>query len=97
MKYELTNAFFGQHIRGGSTLEVCRFFLDTALSLPILLEDDIKFHQRAMILADRFGLTATYDAHYLAAAEKHSAILWTSDGKLFNRVDGRLTWVRFVQ
>ncbi len=97
MRYELTNAFFGHYVRDGNTLEECRFFLDTALSLPITIDDDIQFHQRAMTLADRFGLRATYDAHYLAAAEKHSATLWTCDAKMFEHVEGKLAWVRLIR
>ena len=49
--------------------------------------------QRALELAYRFGLPATYDANFLALAEREECELWTADMRLWNSVKGKLLWV----
>ena len=55
--------------------------------LPIKLFGDADLHIQAVQLASRYGLLATYDAHYLALADHLEAELWTA-------VESELLWVR---
>jgi predicted nucleic acid-binding protein len=57
---------------------------------------DADFSIRAMELAKYFGLPATYDAHYLALAESKDCELWTADERMWNSINGKLPWVRWI-
>ena len=70
--------------------------LTRALLLPIRFHRDDALHMRAFQLAAEHGLGATYDAHYLALAERLGIELYTTDQKLFKAVNGKLPWVRLV-
>ncbi len=68
-----------------------------AFRLPITFHSDDGLHLRAFQLAVDHGLPATYDAHYLALAERLGVELWTMDKKLHAAVGERLPWVRLVE
>jgi predicted nucleic acid-binding protein len=55
---------------------------------------DASFSLRTIELASQFNLAATYDAHYLALAEKEGCELWTADTRMWKAVHTNLTWVR---
>lgn len=55
-----------------------------------------KFFVRAMEFAGRFKLPATYDAHYLALAEREQCEFWTADARLYHAVREQLAWVRLM-
>ncbi len=48
---------------------------------------------RAIELAEQYSLPATYDAHYLALAERNQCEYWTADTRLWNAIAGKLNWV----
>jgi predicted nucleic acid-binding protein len=50
----------------------------------------------ALVIAGRFTLPATYEAHYLALAERFGVEFCTTDRRLFNTVSASLPWVRLV-
>lgn len=60
--------------------------MDAMLKLPIKLADTESMHIRALALAARFDLPATYDAHYLALAEELNCEFWTADKRLARAV-----------
>lgn len=62
--------------------------LEFAFRLNIKLYGGANLHRRAMNIARRFSLPATYDAHYAALAEKLNAPLWTADKRLAYALDG---------
>jgi len=70
--------------------------------LEAILAGEVRFfriethHRRALELAARFGLTAAYDAHYLALAESHQCEFWTADQRLWNSMKRELDWVRWL-
>ena len=80
--YEVTNVLY-QYLRHNllSSDDVA-VALAAVLALPIRYVADVGLHQRALDVAHRFNLVATYDAHYVALAELSDAELWTTDGKL---------------
>lgn len=53
-------------------------------------------HQRAWELAKQFNRPQAYDSHYLALAEILDLELWTGDERLYNAVQDKLSWVRWL-
>lgn len=53
-------------------------------------------HDRALILASRSDLPATYDAHYLALAEELDCEFWTADKRLARATNGAFPWLHLV-
>ncbi len=47
-------------------------------------------------MTQKFRLPATYEAHYLALAEREACDYWTADERLWNGVKGELSWVRWL-
>lgn len=80
--YEVTNAFYQYQKSGLIQVDTIREAHETALGLPIELRSSADLHLRARILAERYCLPATYDAHYLALSEAMEIDLWTADARL---------------
>ncbi len=60
--------------------------LRAALTLPVsVIAEDVDLCMQAYAWAERIGHLATYDALYLALAERLEADLYTADRKLFDR------------
>lgn len=93
--YEATNILYRQVVTNKLSYEEVSKLLTKLLSIGILL-NFVKHREislRAMDLAHRFGLNATYDAHYLALAEHEECEYWTADSRLYNAVKNKLLWV----
>ena len=92
---EVTN-ILRQRMRGaaGLTRDEAAQLLDAFLALAIVIHNPAGLHRRALVLADRFGLPAAYDAHYLALAEMFGCEHWTADERLLNQLAGRLSFVK---
>jgi predicted nucleic acid-binding protein len=95
--YEVANALYRYRRQGLMSLAAVRLALKAALSLPLHLHGEADLHQRALRLAERFSLPATYDAHYLALAEQLGAEFWTTDRKLARAVQAALPWVHLIE
>jgi predicted nucleic acid-binding protein len=67
-----------------------------AAALQVELVYDPQDHDRALELARRFNRPVTYDAHYLAVADRLGIELWTADKRLYNSVQHQLSWVHLV-
>ncbi|MGI0481034.1 type II toxin-antitoxin system VapC family toxin [Geminocystis sp. CENA526] len=94
--YEVTNAFHRAVIAGQITESEAKNFLEEAMALNINFYGDKDLHRDAMKLANLFRLPATYDAHYLALANRFSVELWTADSRLYNSVSASLSWVKLI-
>jgi predicted nucleic acid-binding protein len=92
--YEITNALYQYERHGLLTPASAQLAQGAALELPIDLYSSAGLHRRALELALRLSLPATYDAHYLALADELQAELWTADRRLVQAVSGSLSWVR---
>ena len=88
LSYELANALHQQVRTGRLPADRANDLLDVALAFPIALHGDARLHARALELAGEHNLSATYDAHYLALAERLRAPLWTGDRWLAKKVNG---------
>jgi predicted nucleic acid-binding protein len=93
--YEVTNALYRSMQHGVISAVAARDALQAALSLPIQLHSEPGLHARALAVAQRFGLPATYDAHYVALAEQAGAELLTTDQRLVNRC--QQDWIKLVE
>lgn len=94
--YEVANALHRYRRAGYLSAVTTEIILEAALALPIVLESDASLHIAALRLAGALGLSATYDAHYLALAERLGAELWTADAELVRRLEGRGPQVRLL-
>jgi predicted nucleic acid-binding protein len=95
--YEVTNVLYRYQRHNMLSNETVSASLAAALALPITLVEDSDLHLLAVATAERFDLSAAYDAHYLALAERSSAELWTTDGRLSNRMhELGVGWVHLI-
>jgi predicted nucleic acid-binding protein len=93
---ELAHILYKRVVRGLNTLEDARTALHAVLHADITHDHDSMLSLRALELAHQLGLPATYDAHYLALAERESCAYWTADERLWNTVKGHLSWVHWI-
>ncbi len=84
--YEVANALHQQQRAGMISVERAADGLRRVLRLPIELHGDAGLHSRALELACEHQLPATYDAHYLALAERLRVPLWTCDRRLVEAI-----------
>lgn len=98
LSYEITNILFQNVRQGKITLEEAKEGIKDVLATGLKLEftQGTALNIRALELAQRFNLPATYDAHYLALAEREQCELWTADKRLWNSTKGKLPWVRWL-
>lgn len=95
--YEVSNGIYRYHKAGQITQNEAENLLDSALNLGIHFYGDSNLHQEALAFANLYNLPATYDAHYLALAQRLQVELWTADKRLFNAVSQALSWVNLIE
>jgi predicted nucleic acid-binding protein len=96
VRYEVTNAVWRYCRAGVLSIETAREAIDATLALRVTLSSDANDHLRALELAAQLNRPATYDAHYLALAERLGVEFWTADERLYNATRHALPWVRLV-
>jgi len=94
--YEAANVLHRYARAGYLSAASAEIVLDALLELPIVLESDSSLHLAALRLAGHFRLSATYDAHYLALADRLGAELWTADAEVAHRLEGQGLRVRLL-
>lgn len=94
--HEVSNALYLYQRVGQMDQEGVLKALSAALALPIQLHGGAELHRSALDCASQYGLKATYDAHYLALAERMRADLWTADRRLAKAVQPVLPWVHLL-
>jgi predicted nucleic acid-binding protein len=100
MLAEVTNAIYKSVRRSEISLDAAITFVDLVLGFGITLVEDPSLHREAIAIAHRFGRPSTYDAHYLALAERHGCDMWTGDERLYNAVreyDPGIRWIGTYQ
>ncbi|MCL1464251.1 type II toxin-antitoxin system VapC family toxin [Argonema galeatum] len=95
--YEVSNAFHRSAVARQILPEQAVRLMDAVLNLNITLYGDAELHREALNIAAQLRLPATYDAHYLALAQRLECEFWTADRRLFNAVQATLSWVNLVQ
>jgi predicted nucleic acid-binding protein len=96
LHYEVANALHQQQRTGRITAETAYDGLRRVLYLPIELHGDARLHSRALEIAHEHQMQATYDAHYVALAERFRVPLWTCDRRLAAELGNGLPEVHLV-
>lgn len=96
LAYEITNVLYQRIRKGLITVNEAEQALSYVLSNTVEIDvpQDYALNIRATQLAHEYSLSAAYDAHYLALAERENCEYWTADVKLLNATSKKLTWVR---
>mgnify|MGYP000141498078 CR=1 FL=1 len=93
--YDVTNGLHRLQKAGVLKPDFVREALEIALALPVELIGDGDLHRTARELAARYNLPTTYDAHYLALAERLGVDLWTVDARLVKTLQSfGVEWVK---
>lgn len=96
--YEITNILYKRMRKNELTLESATsafsLLMRTNLSFEAIKNETLSL--KALDFAKRYNLPATYDAHYLALAEREQCEFWTADERLYNAVKEQIAWVRLI-
>lgn len=98
LAYEITNSLYQKVRRGEIALESARIAITKTLTtgLEFDFSQDDTLSLRAIELAHRYSLPATYDSPYLALAEREDCELWTADTRMWRAVKDQIDWVRWM-
>lgn len=96
LTYEVANILYQKKRRGLVSIERVKEAQRELLLLGLEFDfpQDDMLSRRAVELAHKYDLPATYDAHYLALAEREDCEFWTADTRMWRTVQGKLPWVR---
>ncbi|BAY77359.1 hypothetical protein NIES25_38210 [Nostoc linckia NIES-25] len=95
--YEVTNVFHRMKLAKQLLSTEAQQCLNNALNLAIQFYSDRQLHQQAWEIAQQLNLSAAYDAHYLALAQRFQADFYTGDKRLYNSVNSALPWIHLVE
>ncbi|AFY47646.1 putative nucleic acid-binding protein, contains PIN domain [Nostoc sp. PCC 7524] len=95
--YEVTNVFHRMQLAKQLLKTEAEECINLAFNLSIQFYSDRQLHQQAWEFTQQFNLPATYDAHYLALAQRFQADFYTGDKRLFNSVSSVLSWIHLVE
>ncbi len=96
MPVEVTNALHQRVLRGELSLEAATQRMQSLLTSGLELHQPTHLYGRAMEMASHFGLSATYDVHYVALAETLGCDMWTADAKFFRAASPVVQSVRWI-
>ena len=95
--YEVTNVLYRYQYQKWLSPLTVQIALAAALALPVELFSEPTIHLRARELAEHYRLSAAYDTHYLALAERQGAKLYTTDRRLLNGLGNQIpSWIHLV-
>lgn len=93
---EITNTLHKRILRREMDLDTAQGALRVILDFNIQILEEPGLPARALELAFHLKLPTTYDAHYLALAERYDCDLWTADKRLYHlarRNFPRVKWI----
>ena len=96
LHYEIANALHKARRRDEIDASAVQHAMVRLIALPVDIADDDTLSLEALTLADELGMSASYDAHYLALARRHGAELWTSDHRFWSVASARFQWVHYA-
>lgn len=96
--YEITNILWKNVRQNKLTIAeaqtAAQFILDVGVEIYWPIDPELSI--QALHLAHTYHLPATYDAHYLALAEREQCEFWTADARLYHSVKEQTPWVRLM-
>lgn len=96
INYEVTNVLWRLNKTNQINYTQAQIALTESFNLGIELYSNSELHQDALAIAEKFQLSAAYDVHYLALAEKMQIDFYTCDKKLFNSVQQNFPRIKLV-
>lgn len=97
LTYEVTNILYREVRAGKITSQTAINGINIILrAVSPVYSRNSALNLRAMALAKHFGLPATYDAHYLALAERKDCPFWTADARMWKVVKDQFGWVHWI-
>ena len=96
MAFEVANALHKRVLSAELDAEQAELLLVASLTSGPELDHGNEVHVRALQIARRFRRPSSYDAHYLALAEREGCECWTADERLWNAVGRDLPGVRWI-
>lgn len=96
LRYEVISALYRKASRNLIAWEDSQAAQAQFLALDIAYQDPPGLPPRAVELAKFFQRPNTYDAFYLALAERFDCPLWTADERLFNSVQKNFSNIRWL-
>ncbi len=70
--------------------------LERLLAYPIDLYDEDALMTHAFEIASRFNMPRTYDAQYVALADRFNCECWTADKALYNVIQPQFSGIRWL-
>ncbi len=97
LAYEVTNVLYQRVRKGELSFDKAKQALTDVFTseLKLKFSDQASLSMKAIELAHQHALSAAYDPHYLALAERENCEYWTADKRLWNAVKDKLSWVRW--
>ena len=92
----MANALHKRVLRAELDAEQAELLLVAILTSGLELDHGNEVHVRALQIARIFRRPSSYDAHYVALAEREGCECWTADERLWNAVSRDLPWVRWI-
>ena len=98
LEYEVSTILRKAVIKGWLTTEAATAAMGTVSALNIQCQlPSPELHEQALGWAERMGHSKTYDAHYLAVADRLRTELWTADRRLANGANqAGAAWVHWI-
>jgi predicted nucleic acid-binding protein len=93
---EAGNVLFQRVRRNELLVEEAKASLQSLLAVVVALADEPGDAVRALDIAYQFRQNASYDAQYLALAERLDCELWTADSRFWNAVHEEMPRVRLL-
>ena len=97
LSYEVTNILYREVRAGRITTETAEYGINMIHHVvsPVYSRNAV-LNLRAMAMAKHFDLSAAYDSHYLALAERKECTLWTDDKRMWRDVKDQIDWVQWI-
>lgn len=98
LEYEVLTILRKAITNGWLTTEAAAAAMETVSTLNIQCQlPSPELHEQALCWAERLGHSKTYDAHYLALADRLRTELWTADRRLANGAkQAGAAWVHWI-
>lgn len=89
--YEAPNVLYGFVREGALTMKGCLQAIRDLARLVQPLSPDARMMIRAITIAHALGTKETYDAHFLALAQRTQSVFWTADERFCRAARKRVT------